>query len=169
MTITKYITAALAVAGLAGCATPPPSGPSHLVLPGTGMSFDQFRADDAGCRAYASGQTGGHDPATAAADAGVRSAVVGTVIGAAAGAAIGGRDGAAVGAGTGLAVGALAGTDAGQYSSRELQRRYDMAYDQCMYAKGHRVPVYGNFVHRSVTPPPPPPPPYVPPPPPAAK
>lgn len=156
--------AAFAAIGLAGCATPPPSGPSHLVLPGTGMTFEHFRADDFECRGYANAQVGGHTPAAAATNAGVGSAVVGTVIGAAAGAAIGGRDGAAVGAGTGLAVGALAGSEAGQYSGRELQRRYDMAYDQCMYAKGHRVPVYGNFVHRSVTPPPPPPP-YVPPPP----
>ena len=33
---------------LAGCATPPPSGPSVMVLPGSGKSFDQFRFDEEG-------------------------------------------------------------------------------------------------------------------------
>jgi hypothetical protein len=48
-----------------------------------------------------------------------------------------------------------------------VQRRYDVAYTQCMYAKGNQVPMRG--VPRSrpayATPAPPPPPP---PPPPAA-
>lgn len=163
----KPLVAALAIAGAAGCATPPPSGPSHLVLPGTGKNFDQFRADDYECRGYASSQIGGKTPADAAAESGARSAAVGTVVGAAAGAAIGGGRGAAVGAGTGLAIGGLAGTEAGNYSGRELQRRYDIGYDQCMYAKGHRVPVYGRFSspYRQSNPYPPPPA-YVPPPPP---
>lgn len=163
----KIAIAAIGLLALAGCATPPPAGPSHMALPGTGMSFDQFRADDYECRAYADGQIGGQTAAKAAADAGARSAVAGTVIGAVAGAAIGGRDGAAVGAGTGLLVGSAAGADAGNYSGRELQRRYDMRYDQCMYAKGHRVPVYGQFTYRQPaagTPAP-----YVPPPPPPSQ
>jgi hypothetical protein len=52
------------------------------------------------------------------------------------------------------------------------QQRYDMAYIQCMYAKGHRVPVSGQFSEetpRSVAPPTsniPLPPPGLPPPPP---
>ena len=41
--------ACLGALALAGCATPPPAGPSHMALPGTGMSFDRFRADE---RAY---------------------------------------------------------------------------------------------------------------------
>jgi hypothetical protein len=49
------------------------------------------------------------------------------------------------------------GTQAGASSAATLQWRYDMAYVQCMYAKGHRVP------DGSV---PPPPPQTVPPPPP---
>lgn len=158
--------ACLGALALAGCATPPPAGPSHMALPGTGMSFDRFRADDYECRAYADDSSGGKTAADAAADANARSAVVGTVVGAVAGAAIGGRDGAAVGAGTGLLVGSAAGADAGNYSGRELQRRYDMRYDQCMYAKGHRVPVYGQFTYRQ---PASSPTPYVPPPPPPAQ
>jgi hypothetical protein len=32
------------------------------------------------------------------------------------------------------------GAQAGAHSAAMLQWRYDMAYVQCMYAKGHRVP-----------------------------
>ena len=150
---------------LAGCVTVP-SGPSMMSLPGTGKSFDQFRADDYDCRQYASLQSGGATPNQAAADSGVKSAAVGTVVGAAAGAAIGGSSAAAgVGAGVGLLGGALAGSGAANASSYALQQRYDIGYTQCMYAKGHKVPVSGRFAsaeerpaRRYSTPPPPPPP-----------
>lgn len=150
---------------LVGACTTMPEGPSVLVLPGTGKSFDQFRADDFECRQYASGQVGGTTPAQAASESGVRSAAVGTVLGAAAGAAINGASGAAVGAGTGLVAGALVGTGSGESSAYAVQRRYDFGYLQCMYAKGHRIPVSGRFVSSrssapvAYTPPPPPPPP----------
>jgi hypothetical protein len=153
---------------LAGCATPPPSGPSMLVLPGTGKSFDLFRADEVDCRGYAHNAIGGRTTEKAAEDAAVKSAVVGTAIGTVAGAAIGGHQGAAVGAGVGLAGGALAGNDYSAHASGSIQRRYDNAYIQCMYAKGHKVPVSGRFDYRAVSstqsspqaarqPPPPPP------------
>lgn len=135
--------AALVLLVLAGCVTVP-SGPSMMVLPGTGKSFDQFRADDYECRQYAAGQTG-VTPSEAAVDSGVRSAALGTALGAVAGAAIGGHEGAGVGAGTGLLVGGLAGTSAGAQSAYSLQQRYDFGYEQCMYAKGHKVPVRGSF------------------------
>jgi hypothetical protein len=137
-----------AAAGLlvvAGCMSIP-TGPSMMALPGTGKSFEQFRGDDMQCRRYASEQIGGADANRAANDAAAKSAVVGTVIGAAAGAAIGGSDAAGVGAGTGLVMGSMAGAGSGQYSAYETQRRYDMAYIQCMYAVGHKVPVYGTMV-----------------------
>ncbi len=51
-------------------------------------------------------------------------------------------------------------------STRSVQQRYDIGYTQCMYARGHRVPVAGRYsdgqAHRgnaSGHPPPPPPPP----------
>jgi len=156
----------LAALALSGCITYP-TGPSVLALPGTRMSFDQFRSDDFGCRDYASQSVGGADAQQAAADSQVRSAVLGTVIGAAAGAAIGGHSGAGVGAGTGLLFGSAAGAGAADVSGRSLQQRYDFAYTQCMYAKGHKVPVAGRFTSapaRAVTPPPPPPGTYAPPP-----
>jgi len=37
---------------------------------------------------------------------------------------------------TGTAVGASRGSDA----SHSVQRRYDIAYEQCMYAKGNQLP-----------------------------
>jgi hypothetical protein len=138
---------------LAGCATVP-TGPSVMALPGTGQSFDQFRADDLECRQYAHYQIGGAGADQAAADAGVRSAAVGTVVGALVGAAIGGRGGAGVGAGTGLLFGSVAGTGAAQSSSDRTQRSYDNAYLQCMYAKGEQVPVPASMVRRRSSSPP---------------
>ena len=161
MTKPAIIAAALV---LAGCATPPPSGPSILVLPGTGKNFDQFRVDEMDCRGYAHASIGGKTTEQAAQDNAAKSAVVGTAIGTVAGAALGGSQGAAVGAGVGLAGGSLAGASTSQAAAGSLQHRYDNAFTQCMYAKGHRVPVRGNYTasrtsspQAARTPPPPPP------------
>jgi hypothetical protein len=151
----------LAVVVALGACTTLPEGPSVMALPGTGKSFEQFRGDDGSCRQYALQQLGGTTPNQAASDSTVRSAAVGTAVGALAGAAINGRSGAAAGAGAGLLVGTAAGAGAGEASAYGAQRRYDHAYIQCMYAMGHRVPVYGRFsgeVPRPSYPPPPPPP-----------
>lgn len=136
----------MAVLALGAC-TSFPTGPSMLALPGNGRSFDQFRFDEADCRQYASGQVEGKTANDFAADSGVKSAVVGTVIGAAAGALLGGHNGAGVGAGTGLLIGSIAGAGAAEGSGRNLQQRYDFSYQQCMYAKGHRVPISGRMNH----------------------
>ena len=130
---------------LSACTTLPPSGPDVMVLPGTGKTIDQFRYDDNACRQFAAEQTGG-TPQDAAVDSSVRSAAVGTLIGAVAGAAIGGGHGAAVGAGTGLLLGSAAGAGTANQSAYGAQRRYDTGYVQCMYAKGHRVPVSGRMM-----------------------
>jgi hypothetical protein len=164
-----------AVLLLGACASVPPSGPSVLVLPGSNKSFEQFRADEQDCRQYASAQLGGATPEQAAVDSAAKSAVVGTAVGAVAGGIIDGRSGAALGAGTGLLFGAMAGAGASQGSARNAQWRYDVGYQQCMYAKGHKVPVAASQFRsepgrprRGVYPPPPPPP-AAPPPPDAAK
>src|SRR6266581_3544044 len=120
---------------LLGACVSVPSGPSVMVLPGTGKSFDQFRADDMDCRQFAYSQVGGTDANQVASESAVKSAAVGTVIGAA----------------------------AGDRSAYGVQRRYDYAFVQCMYAKGHKVPVSGRFTSAapayapSPLPPPPPP------------
>jgi hypothetical protein len=103
---------------LSACATVP-TGPTVPVLPGTGTSFDQFRADDAVCQQYALAQVGGTSPDKAATGSGARSAA--------------------------------------QTSADDTQRRYDLSYIQCMYVKGHRVPVLGPMTVRpaqAVNPPP---------------
>lgn len=156
------LTAALLL--VASCAVVP-TGPDVMVLPGTGKSFEEFRMDDTACRDYAFQQIGGQ--ARAADQTAVSRAAIGTAVGAVAGAAIGGRDSAGVGAGTGLVVGSMMGTESARYAGRGSQNQYDAAYVQCMYAKGHRVPVSGAY--SSAPAPaavPPPPPPGTPPPPP---
>ena len=131
----------LALALLAAGCTTIPTGPSRMALPGTGKDFDSFRTDDASCRQFAL-QTSGATPTETQENSAVKSAVTGTAIGALAGAAIGGSShGAAAGAGIGLLMGALSGAAAGDQSGYAAQRRYDNGYVQCMYAKGHRVPV----------------------------
>ena len=124
----KSLASGAAVLFLAACATPTPTGPSFLVLPGTGKNFDQFRFDDQECRGYANSQLGGKTPEQAMSDS----------------------------------------------SARSLQQRYDHAFTQCMYAKGHRVPVSGRYSdaaspapsQSASTPPPPPQSASTPPPPP---
>lgn len=160
----------LSLTGLAAC-TVMPTGPSVMALPGSGKTFDQFRADDASCRQFAFQQVGGVSADQAAANSAVGSAVVGTAIGAAAGAAFGGGSGAAIGAGAGLLTGSAFGVGAAQTSGYGVQRRYDHAYLQCMYAAGDKVPVYGPL--RSAPPngaysTPPLPPPGIQPPPPSS-
>ncbi|RFC36743.1 MAG: Glycine-zipper containing OmpA-like membrane domain-containing protein [Candidatus Nitrotoga sp. SPKER] len=134
----------LSILELSAC-TSIPTGPGMLALPGTGKSFNQFRFDESDCRRYASAQIDGRTANEAAADSGVKSAVVGTAVGATAGALLGGHNGAGVGAGSGLLIGSMAGAGASESSGYNLQQRYDFAYLQCMYAKGHRVPVLGTL------------------------
>jgi hypothetical protein len=153
---------------LGGCVSVP-TGPSVASFPGSNRSFDQFRVDEVDCRRYASDSIGGSDPTQAQTDSAVKSAAVGTVVGALAGAALGGSHGAATGAGVGLLFGGAAGANAANASGAIAQRRYDNAFMQCMYAKGHKVPSAG--LARSApavvrpappayyAPPPPPPPP----------
>lgn len=159
---------ALGLALLLGACVSIPKGPSAMALPGTGKSPDQFKYDDEECRKFADSQIGGATPSDVANSTAAKSAVVGTAIGAGVGAAFGGYSGAAVGAGFGLLTGAAVGAGAGESNAYALQRRYDQAYIQCMYSKGHKVPVSGHLSSRppSYVPPPPPPPPGAPPPPP---
>ncbi len=103
----------MAVGG--GCATIP-TGPSVLVLPGTGKTLEQFQADDALCRQWAAQ--------------------------------------------------AVTRTATGETYGVNLQWQYDMRYQQCMFAKGNRVPA-GPVLGASPPPPPQSSPPTAPAPPPA--
>jgi hypothetical protein len=172
MKYSRYVVLA-SLSFLGACAVVP-TGPSVMALPGTGKTFDQFRADDNSCRQYAFQQVGGVTTNQAATNSAVGSAVIGTALGAAAGAAFNGGSGAAVGAGAGLLAGSLFGAGASQNSAYDVQQRYDYAYMQCMYASGERIPVNGRMRTMApanggyVTAPPPPPPGSPPPPPPGA-
>jgi hypothetical protein len=149
---------------LTGCVVLPPAGPSLQALPGSRLSFERFEIDDATCRQYATAQIGGRSAPEAAQESAAASAVAGTAIGAATGAAFGGSaEAAAVGAGVGLLTGTMAGWGTAEASYYAAQRRYDGAYYQCMYARGHKVPVSSRYTEaarapaapaRIVTPPP---------------
>lgn len=128
---------------LSGCATLP-TGPRANVMPAQGKPFDEFKKEDAICRQWAQQQTG--NSAQENYDQNLATgAVVGTAAGAGLGAAIGSASGhagagAVIGAATGLLFGSAAGSSSGQANSREVQRRYDNAYVQCMYSYGNQVP-----------------------------
>ena len=139
----KYIIVVMCGLLLSACATVP-SGPSVMALPGTGKSFDQFQTDDVVCRDWASREAGTTPQRMAGVDT-AEGAGIGTLIGAGLGAAIGAAAGnpglgAAVGAGGGLLSGTVFGARRGQAAGGEVQHRYDIAYTQCMYAKGNHVP-----------------------------
>jgi hypothetical protein len=133
-------------------------------MPAPGKPFEVFVAEETVCQQYAAMRVG-LVPPQAAEQSVLSSTAAGTVLGAAAGALLGaaaGRPevGAAAGAGTGLLVGTAVGADAGYGAAGMLQWRYDIAYTQCMYAKGNQVPGFPVL-----SPPPPPPPPSTVPPP----
>ena len=144
---------------LGACATVP-AGPSVTALPGRGKSFDAFQGDDLVCRQWASRQAG-TTPERAGGLATAESAGIGTLLGAGLGAALGALGhnpglGAAVGAGGGLVAGTAVGAGAGQRAANEVQRRYDSAYEQCMYSKGNQVPGVAPASAARIPPPPPP-------------
>jgi hypothetical protein len=161
---------------------PTPAGPGVMVLPTPGKPLDLFQAEDFSCRQWASQQIG-MSPQDVANQNAANAAAAGTIVGATVGAVIGSAsghaaEGAIIGAGSGLLVGASSGAESGAASGWEVQRRYDIAYQQCMYANGNVIPGMTRRVWR--TPPPPPggyypppsgyqryPPPPPPPPPPA--
>jgi hypothetical protein len=147
---------------LGGCATVP-TGPNVMVLPAQGKPFEVFQAEDANCRRWASQQIGLSPQETVNQNT-ATGAVVGTVMGAGLGAAIGAVSGnpgmgAAIGAGSGLVGGTIAGANAGQVYGWEAQRRYDIAYQQCMYANGNQIPGVVQRSRREYRRLPPPPPP----------
>lgn len=145
---------------LAGCASLP-TGPRVAVMPAPGKPFEVFVAEERICRDYAA-STLGTDRNELSSRNMVEGAIAGTAIGATAGALGGGQRGAAAGAAAGLVLGSAAGAGNAGYAGSEAQRAYDIAYLQCMYAKGNQLP--GSAYRYS---PPPPPPTYSYPPPPA--
>ena len=157
MKLNNMILGATLAVMLASCASIP-TGPSVAVMPASGKPFDQFQADNAICRQFAEQQMGAN-PNQVAREQVITGAATGAAIGAASGALMGnGHENQTESmAGAGLIVGSAAGASAANASTMSLQRRYDIAYMQCMYARGNLVPGYP--APRYTPPPPPPPPP----------
>ena len=148
------------ILAFSGCATVP-TGPSVMVLPAQGKPFEAFQADDSVCRQWAAQQAGAGPSETTNQNL-ANGAVLGTIMGAGLGAAIGAASGAT---GTGAAIGAASGLIGGTAIASgpaygagwEVQRRYDIAYQQCMYAKGNLIPgMTRSRTIRRIPPPPPP-------------
>jgi hypothetical protein len=159
----RTLTCFLAAAVIGGCATYPP-GPSVMVLPAPGKTFEMFQADELTCRGWAAQQSGLSPSETVNRNM-VDGAAVGTLMGAGLGAAIGAASGnpatgMAIGAASGLVGGTAVASGPAYAAGGEAQRRYDMAYQQCMYAKGNQIPGLGidRTSQRSAWIPPPPPP-----------
>ena len=162
MELKRGLVLCLAAAVLGGCATMP-AGPSVMVLPEPGKSFEAFQSDDAVCRQWAMQKI--QVPPNEIVNKNLAGgAAIGTVMGAGLGAAIGAASGkpatgAAIGAASGLVTGTAVASGPAHAAGGEAQRRYDNAYQQCMYAKGNQIP--GSAVtppKRSRWIPPPPPP-----------
>ena len=150
----------LVIAILGGCATIP-TGPTVRVMPGQGKPFEVFAEEDYMCRQWAQQQIGGVSPSETANQNLANGAILGTLLGAGVGAAIGAATGgvgagAAIGAGAGLLTGTSMGANAAYASEWHLQRRYDIAYQQCMYAEGNQVSGVVSRRTRAYVPPPPP-------------
>lgn len=146
----------LGIGLMGGCATLP-DGPSVMVLPGSGKSFEQFQVDDLACRDFALYRIGGVNAQRALDESTAKTAAATALLGAAVGAAADGSHGAGVGAASGALVGTAVGSGVGSGAAWDAQRRYDNAYQQCMYAKGNQVPGVAPRRTRANVPPPPPP------------
>lgn len=163
MELKRNLVLCFALVVLGGCATMPP-GPSVMVLPKPGKSFEIFQSDDAACRQWAMQQI--QVPPNQVVNQNLAGgAAIGTIMGAGLGAAIGAASGnaasgAAIGAGSGLITGTAVASGPAYAAGLDAQRRYDNAYQQCMYAKGNQVPGFTTAPKRSRWIPPPPPPGY---------
>jgi hypothetical protein len=146
---TAALTALSTVVLLAGCATQP-MGPSIPVMPAQGKSMDQFQADENYCEDYADGRASGK--VKQANDQELKNGIVGAALGAGIGALAGNTKGALIGGGIGAVLGSSSGAG---YDQHRVQRAYDIAYGQCMTARGNDV---GGRHHRRWRDAPPPPP-----------
>jgi hypothetical protein len=132
-------TAVAAGVVLSGCETTP-VGPTVAAMPPPGKRFEMFAHDDYMCRQWAGATIGpNRDRAT---NQMLGSMLAGIAIGAAAGAMADGHEGAGTGAAIGTVVGTGVGANQAAMTGWSAQRSYDIAYQQCMYAKGNVIPGY---------------------------
>jgi hypothetical protein len=143
----------MSAAAIAGCASvPPTTGPTVAVMPAPGKPFELFQEENAYCKQYAQAEMGVVPGET---DRGTRNAAAGAVAGAVAGALLGdSRNAAGTGAAAGLLIGAGSGNESTDRNRMSLQQRYNVAFEQCMYAKGNQVPGYASQPYYPQPPPP---------------
>jgi len=148
----RLVAACGAVVLLVGGCVQQPAGPTVAVMPAPYKPFEVFQQDQAACMQYGNQMVAGG--ASTANNQALGTAAVGTVLGAGLGAAVGGGPGAAIGAASGAVAGTAVAANPAYADQASLQQRYNLAYSQCMYAKGNQVPGFAT----AATPPPPPPP-----------
>ena len=138
--VTSVAVLSLTLASLLSACVSAPTGPTVAVMPREGKPFDLFQQEDLYCRNFAANSV--KDTSDAALKEGATSAAIGAALGAVAGAVIQGGNHANVG--TGAGVGLLGGAAMGAMNSsgkqNQAQVQYNIAYQQCMYAKGNQVP-----------------------------
>jgi hypothetical protein len=138
----RLVLSAALISSLVACVSAP-TGPTIAVMPREGKPFEVFQQEDQQCRGFASNAI--KDSSNAALKDAATSAAVAAALGAAAGAVLGG--GSHTGVGTGAGVGLLGGSAIGAMNAsgkeNQAQAQYNIAYQQCMYAKGNQVPSYG--------------------------
>ena len=143
--MTPLIPIAAAMVLLAGCVSTP-AGPTVAVMPAHNKSLAAFHDDQVLCKNSASEEVAGeasHADWMQAAVAGG-----GTLLGAGIGAVAGGGQGALIGAGVGAAGGSAASYIPASKSEKTIQERYDVAYSQCMFMRGNRVPGFPQRASR---------------------
>jgi hypothetical protein len=129
------IAAAAQLIVLAGC-VPQTMAPTVVVTPGPSKSAADFGADHTACAAQANERMA---PVIQAANNQiVGNALLGAAFGGGSTAAAGGSN-SAVGA-TAAAGATIAGAANAQTAQATLQQQFNVAYSQCMYAKGDIVP-----------------------------
>jgi hypothetical protein len=138
--VTTVVVLSLTLASLLSACVSAPTGPTVAVMPREGKPFDLFQQEDLYCRNFAANSV--KDTSDAALKEGATSAAIGAALGAVAGAVIQGGNHANVG--TGAGIGLLGGAAMGAMNSsgkqNQAQVQYNIAYQQCMYAKGNQVP-----------------------------
>lgn len=136
-----YLSASVYVLLLLSACAVIPTGPRVAVMPTPGKPFELFVDEDRTCRQWAA-QSLGLEVSDAANKSLLGSTALGTAIGGAAGALSGGHEHAGTGAALGMVIGSAVGSGQSASSQQDLQYRYDLAYQQCMYAKGNQLPGY---------------------------
>ena len=135
-----YIFSAFAAAMIAGgCASVPSanetgSAPSVGVLPGGGKTMAQFNTDDVACRGAAHARATDNTPLPVAMG-------LGSVEVASSRSRVTLRDRSEDTESTGSIFGNSPAIDPKMLT---VQQRYDTAYVQCMYSRGHKIPVNGS-------------------------